>query len=227
MDGGCLEPPAHGLHRRVLWARPWTAIAFAHDNPLKLSETLKEVYCNVNNLSLAASVFLILAGAGCPLWPLPRTHMPRAALPLMLPKPANGRVRLGLFPPGCGAWSRCPGHLWVCQASLSGSGTELSEGCWLASGPTPKTPVPRSQWPSPVVSKSNPTPLPAIRSTAPALSLSSWRLGSWSSGKLVGSWGSAPPVPLGCAEAVGVAPGWSLDCGPCPGKRLHPGRPWR
>lgn len=82
---------------QVLWARPWTAVAFAHDNPLKLSETLKEVYCNVNNLSLAASVFLILAGAGCPLWPLPRTHMPRAALPLMLPKPANEEGQVGAF----------------------------------------------------------------------------------------------------------------------------------
>lgn len=45
---------------------------------LKLSETLKEVYRNVNNLSLLASVFLLQWGRSRgALWPLSQTRMPR------------------------------------------------------------------------------------------------------------------------------------------------------
>ena len=43
----------------VLSARPWTAVILHTTFLLKLSETLKEVYCNVNNLSLVAIVFLL------------------------------------------------------------------------------------------------------------------------------------------------------------------------
>ena len=43
----------------VLSARPWTAVILHTTFLLKLSETLKGVYCNVNNLSLVAIVFLL------------------------------------------------------------------------------------------------------------------------------------------------------------------------
>lgn len=55
-----LHPPAcHPASGGVLSARPWTAVILHTTFLLKLSETLKEVYCNVNNLSLVAIVFLL------------------------------------------------------------------------------------------------------------------------------------------------------------------------
>ena len=56
--------PLHATLPRegVLSARPRTAVILHMTFLLKLSETLKEVYCNVNNLSLLASVFLLQWG---------------------------------------------------------------------------------------------------------------------------------------------------------------------
>lgn len=93
-------PPARGAGTRQLLVLHMTFLS-------KLSETLKEVYCNVNNLSLVASVFLIPVEAGV-CWPGRGPHTQGWAPSCPLADPARGELGQVLNQPVGGPdWGFC------------------------------------------------------------------------------------------------------------------------